>query len=519
MFEKRHILYSVVFLCVFSVTNALLRLIVQMLIAAKFGVSASVDAYLIAVTFPNIVGDFLIGGIALLAFIPVFVEYKTKKGEAEAWLIANSLINLIVLVLLLVWLIYYILTPLWVRLLAPGFKSKTYFLAVSLMRLISPVLVFFGMSAMLRAIFQTYLRFITQAWVPLIFSTTLIASLLFFSERFGIYSLAGGVICGAILALVTLFFILIKFKGGFFKFAILWQHSGFRKVLRLFMPVISLVLVYNLSVIIMRFLASLLEAGRIAALNFAMLISHFPAGTAVAALGVVFFPIFSQQVAENNFYALKKSFLFNLKTSFFISIPFSVIFMIMRTPIVRLLFERGAFDHSATILTAGALFYFSLSLFSLAGNMIIMRVFYSMQDMVTPLKAGIISLVIHLFFSITLMYYMDINGLALAFSISATSLFFIQLFYIRQKLQLVNLKKVWFSLVKISLASLVMGIVIYFISDYIRENFDLKTTQNQFLHILIAVFFGGITFIGTCILLREEIVFKLGKLLPRNKLS
>ncbi len=166
----------------------------------------------------------------------------------------------------------------------------------------------------------------------------------------------------------------------------------------------------QLNLIVDRILASGLIEGSIAALHFATRVMQLPLG--IFAAGVALYPTLSQQVAKGELNNLRATLSLGLRITWFIIIPISVGMIVMHEPIIRLLFERGAFDPTATQLTAIALLYYSLGIFAHAGLGVIVRVYFSMQDTITPVKVGVIAIVINIILNLILVQFMAHAGLA-----------------------------------------------------------------------------------------------------------
>lgn len=491
MISRQRIPQAVIILIIAGVARTILGIISQMLIAAKFGASAPVDAYLIGITIPNLFGDFLIGAVILYAFIPVFIEYKTSQGEEEAWKIAGTLIGIAIAALFLLTMIYCLAAPFLISLIAPGFSEETGRSAVILARVMSPTLIFFGLAIVFTSVLHSYQHFTTPAFSHLAFALAIIVSVLLLWRRLGIYSLALGALVGAFLQaffqLLALSKIKVKRSPKLFL-----RHPGVIKVGKLIVPVLATAFAYQVSSIVIRLLASTLAEGSIAALNFANQIVRFPQVIVGASIGIAIFPTLSQQAAKRDFTHLRETFSRGMRMTFFITIPMAIGLMVLRTPIIQLLFERGLFDRQATQLTAGALFYFSLGLFALSANRIVTRTFYSLQDMITPLKVGVAGVAINIPFSLVLIRYLALSGLALAFSIYSIAVFIFLLFGLQQKLKGIDGAHILGTFLRATIASVVMGFVIWLIHQ--------------------AVGILGAIFIGAAIFFLVAAILKMGEL-------
>lgn len=485
MFTHQRISQAVVILTIAGILRIAVALVAQAVIAAKFGTSVSVDAYLISLTIPNILGDYFIGGIILLAFIPVFIEYKKKEGEVGAWQITNTLINGGAAILFLGTVFYCLFAPFLIHILAPGFSEETKHLAIGLMRFTSPLLFFFGLVVIFGGILQSYKHFITPSLAPLAFNLFIIVGAFLFSIRLGIYGLALGAILGGFSYLIIQVSTLIGGKRKFYNFRFFWNHPGVRKVCELALPIFGVSLTYNLINVLIRFFASTLGEGSIASLNYAYQIVKFPIAIIAASVGIAIYPAFSQEAAKGDLKELIKIFSLSVRFILFITIPITVGLVLLRVPLVKLLFERGLFGKEATLLTAEALFYYSFGLFAMAGNIIVIRIFYSLQDMVTPLKVGVSGLIVNIFLSLILIKYLNLGGLVLAFSAYSIFIFILLLIFLKKKFSDINEKSIFITCLKTVSASSIMGFGIYFICKYV--NFWLAVIAGPAIFLLVSI--------------------------------
>ena len=442
----------------------------DMVIAMAFGSSPSADAFFVAFRIPNMQRRILAEGAMTAAFIPVFTETLTKKGESVAWKLAANLFNILILVLSSASLLILIFSPAVITVFAPGFIDEPgkFELTVKLTRCMAPYLFFIGLAAFCMGILNTMKVFALPAAAPISQNISMILSILFISPLMDepIMGLAIGVVVGGALQLFIQLPAVLK-KGMPFEKTLNFKQKEVFKIARLMGPVILGIAVYELNIMIDTLIASLLPGGSISYLYYGNRLVQLPLGIFAVALGVALLPTLSGQAAKGNLKELVQTLGFSIRLILFITIPATVGLIILREPIINTLWERGEFLASTTDGTAIALLYYSIGLCAYSGIKIIAPAFYSLQDTKTPAKIGIYSMILNTVLNLLLMVPLQHGGLALATSIAALFNVALLIYYLRKRLGLMGGRKILRSTVKMALAALAMGIITYLG----RENF------------------------------------------------
>ena len=442
----------------------------DMVIAMAFGSSPSADAFFVAFRIPNMQRRILAEGAMTAAFIPVFTETLTKKGEPVAWKLAANLFNILILVLSSASLLILIFSPAVITVFAPGFIDEPgkFELTVKLTRCMAPYLFFIGLAAFCMGVLNTLKVFALPAAAPISQNISMILSILFISPLMDepIMGLAIGVVVGGALQLFIQLPAVLK-KGMPFEKTLNFKQKEVFKIARLMGPVILGIAVYELNIMIDTLIASLLPGGSISYLYYGNRLVQLPLGIFAVALGVALLPTLSGQAAKGNLKELVQTLGFSIRLILFITIPATVGLIILREPIINTLWERGEFLASTTDGTAIALLYYSIGLCAYSGIKIIAPAFYSLQDTKTPAKIGIYSMILNTVLNLLLMGPLQHGGLALATSIAALFNVALLIYYLRKRLGLMGGRKILRSTVKMALAALAMGIITYLG----RENF------------------------------------------------
>lgn len=444
----------------FIVSRAL-GLIREMVIGARFGASADLDAYLAAFRLPDLLFTLVAGGALASAFIPTFSERLAHKDMDGAWKLAAEVANLLLLGLVLLAVLTGLLaTPLVKHIIAPGFSPDQQALTVHLMRWMLVSTVIFGMSGLMMGILNSFHHFLLPALAPVFYNLSIILAAYFLSPHMGIYALVAGVVVGASLHLLVQAPGLIRQKARWHP-ALSLHDAGVREVLRLMAPRVLGLAVVQINFIVNVFLASHLIEGSISALNYAWLIMLLPQGIFAQSIATAAFPTFSHQAALGESAVMRHTLGRLFSILIFLTLPSAVLLILLRKPVVALLLQRGAFDARATEMTAFALGFFALGLVGHALVEVSARSFYAMKDTRTPVIIGVTAMALNVLFSLILIKPLAHGGLALANALATTLEMMALLWVLRKRLGGWEEKRVLSSLLRASAAAALMGTMVY----------------------------------------------------------
>ncbi len=403
-----------------TLLSRILGFIRDAVIAWYFGAGFSSDAFIAAFRIPNLLRRLVAEGSLSSAFIPVFTDLMVNKGRGEAFDMARSAFRLLCLIVIFIAGSGILLAPLIVRGVAPGFGAEKISLTVGLTRLMFPYIIFIGMAALCMGILNVLGNFAIPALAPALLNIAMIGSVLFISPSLSqpVTGLALGVLIGGALQLTLQLPALIR-KGFRFWEKARWFHPGLKRVGTLIPPVLLGGAVYQLNIVVGTLLGSLLSEGSVTYLYFADRLVQFPLGIFAIATATAVMPSLSRQAAARQIKELRNTFAFALRLVFFISIPAMVGLIVLREPIVAILFQRGEFNAAATQLTAQALLYYSLGLWAFSAVKIVTATFFALQDTRTPVRMAIISISANIILGVVLMKPLAHGGLALATSLAS----------------------------------------------------------------------------------------------------
>lgn len=454
---------------IFTFFSRILGLARDILIANFFGSGMSADAFFVAFRIPNLLRRLFAEGSFSVSFIPVFTEYLQNRSKEDAFLMARVVLTFLVLILTVITILGIIFSPLIVRIIAPGFggMGEKYALTVLLTRIMFPYIFLVSVLALFMGILNSLKHFAAPAMAPIFLNLSMIVALLFLIPyiRIPTVGLAIGVIVGGIIQVVLQIPFLM---GKGLSFMPKWnlRHPALKKIGMLMLPTIFGSAIYQINQLVGTLLASLLREGSVSYLYYADRLVQFPLGVFAIAISTAVLPSLSREAAEGDLVRLKETLSHALRLTMFITIPSMVGLIVLREPIIRLLFERGAFDSFATIMTARALLYYSLGLWAFAALRVFVSAFYSLQDTKTPVKVAVLAMVVNIIFSVILMRTpLEHGGLALALSLASTLQLFLLIFLLRNRLGGIDGRIVVGSMLRSFLSASFMGACIYFLAS------------------------------------------------------
>ena len=438
----------------------------DMVLAGFFGAGPLTDAFITAFRIPNLLRRMFGEGSLSIAFIPAFTDTLTRKGSDEALRLAGSAFRLLMIVLAAGVLLGIFFAPWITRLLAYGFVPETekFALTLQLTRLMFPYVFFIGLVALSMGILNALDHFAAPALAPTLLNVAMISSVAvtaFWTSdpRYRIYGLAVGVLIGGILQLALQLPFLIK-KGMYVWRSTEWLHPDIRKVLGTFLPATVGAAVFQINTLVGNLLASFQGHGGISYLYYADRLVQFPLGifgisTATAAL-----PSLARLAAKDDTVSFRETLAYSINLGLLIMIPAMAGLIVLRKPIVALLFERGAFGPEATLMTACAVLYYAVGLWAVSTVRVLVAAFYALQDTRTPVACAGVSIAANLILGVLLMNAMGHAGVALALSLSAMLNVGLLGLALRARLHYLGGRKIVASTCKIGVSSGIMALVV-----------------------------------------------------------
>lgn len=470
-----------------------------------FGRTWHTDAFNAAFVIPDLMYYLLVGGALSSAFIPVFTSYLAKGEEEEGWDLASSFLNLTFLALVAFSLLGIIFSPQLAPLVAYRFTGEQRELLVYLMRIMFPAVFFTALSGLAVGILNSYQRFILPVMGPILYNIGIILGAYILGPRIGIVGMAIGTVAGAV-ANFTLQLVQLRKWRHSYKLKIDLHHPGIRRIFTLMGPTVISLSVAQLNLLISQNLASGLAKGTITALSLANRLMQFPLGVFAMGISQVIFPTMTRQAAVGDWSTLRHTFSRGLRSIFFITIPSAVGLLALGEPIVRLLFQAGAFGAEDTAATAYALLFYAPGLVALSGIQLLTRIYYSLQDTRTPVKVGIQGVIINTVLSLVFLKFTNLEsgGLALAYSITNIANMTSYVIRLRRKMGAIDGRRILTCLAKAAAAASVMGIVVYELTGLIGTYINLAALTGRTLQVVVPMGVGALLYLLLTWLLRME---------------
>lgn len=488
--------------------SRLLGLVREMLIARQFGQTGLVSAYTNAFNLPDLLYFFLSSGALSSAFIPVFSERLHTGRTKEAWQIFSIITCFMALVLGAAVVLMELFAPPLVRVLAvPGFVDKHPDLVretTVLTRIILPTQLMFFLGALMMGTMESRQNFAARAAGPVIYNAGIIFGVVVLSGWFDIRGVAFGAIIGAFAGNIGYTYYMLRRMGYEFHPSLNIRHPGVVRVGQLALPVILGLSLPQIDVIINKWFATFVSDEAPAALNYANRLMQVPLGIFAQALGTAILPTLSMYAARNAINELRGGVSLGLRAILALNIPASLFVVIMADPLVRAVYMSGKFTPDQVSSTAMPLVFYSAGIFAWAGQAIVARGFSAMQDTLTPVILGSIATLIFIPLNWVLMRVMGNSGLALSTSIAATGHLIALTIFIRKRLHGIEGGKIARSLVKVCVATAVMGLACWATKLGMAQVVHVEMRRGAALTVLAAMVVAIIVYLAAIRLLKVD---------------
>ncbi len=439
-------------------------LVRQVLVSQAFGTSAAMDAFNAASRLPDLLFNLVAGGALGSAFIPVLTELLVQNRRAAAWRLASALANLVVAALAVISLLAaWAAEPIVAHLLAPGFSAPQQALTVDLLRILLLTPAIFGLSGLTMGVLHTHRRFLWPALAPTMYWLGMIFGVVALAPRWGIYGLAWGAVLGALAHWGVQLPAVLRLPARRYWPTWGWEMPEVRRVFRLMVPRWVGVAVVQLNFWVNVVLASSMPEGSLTAIQVAWAVMTMPQVVIAQAIAIAALPTFSAQAARGERRALRASLAFTLRGVLFLALPAAVGLIVLREPVVAVLFQRGAFDAHSTRLVAWALLWYTAGLAAHSLVEILSRAFYALQDTRTPVAVGAGAMSLNLALSFALaagfraMGWMPHGGLALANTVATSLEAVLLMVFLRRRLAGFPWREVLDGMLRAGVAAGLMG--------------------------------------------------------------
>ncbi len=500
--------------------SAITGLIRVMVLAQQFGTSGEINAYVQAFRVPDFIYFLMAGGALRTGFVPVFTEYLTLGKHKQAWRTFSSTLWLLVIVGMLLVGLGVIFAPQLALLVGPGWAAQhrgLLSLCIRLMRIVFPGEIFFVLGGLFMGTLNAHKHFLWPAAGPIVYNIIVIIGILLAPILWGLPTVAYAVVLGALVGNLLLQIPPLRRRGARLLLSLDLSDEGMRRVIMLAIPVIFGLAVAEINLIITTALATKVnpENGP-AILEYANRLWKLPTRMFGAGIAIALFPTLAEHYAKDDVSRFRRDFSFGLRNTLFLTVPSAVGIMVLREPLIRLLFERNQFGPQDTVAVGQALLWYGLGIVGLSALYIVARAFYARHDTVTPVWVGVLSVGVCVTAALPLMQTMKVAGLALATSISAIVNTIILMWLLRKQVGNLDGARILRSQLNLLPPAAGLGIICWLTMVATEQYLGTAGLTARLANLLVPMGLGIITFIGLSALLRVEEMHSAWRLVKRR---
>ncbi|WJV64325.1 murein biosynthesis integral membrane protein MurJ [Pectobacteriaceae bacterium CE70] len=486
-----------------TMLSRLLGFVRDAIVARVFGAGMATDAFFVAFKLPNLLRRIFAEGAFSQAFVPILAEYKSQEGEEATRTFLAYIAGMLTLVLAAVTVVGMLAAPWVIMATAPGFAAtpERFALTSTLLRITFPYILLISLTSMAGSVLNTWNRFSVPAFAPTLLNVSMIGFALFATPYFHppVLALAWAVLVGGFLQLGYQLPHLKKI-GMLVLPRLKWRDPSVWRVMRLMGPAIIGVSVSQISLIINTIFASFLNQGAISWMYYADRMMEFPSGVLGVALGTILLPSLSKSVASGNLQDYSRLMDWGLRLCFLLALPSAVALGILSKPLIVSLFQYGRFNAFDAAMTQRALVAYSVGLMGLIVVKVLVPGFYARQDIKTPVKIAIVTLICTQLMNLVFIGPLQHAGLALSIGL-ASCLNAGLLFWQLRKQQIFQPQAGWrLFLIKLVVAVVVMSLVLLGICAWMPA-WDMGGMTSRILRLLLVVVVGAGSYFATLALL------------------
>jgi putative peptidoglycan lipid II flippase len=507
--HKRQILKSASIISIITFASRILGYVRDQRLTLLLGTTGIADSFVLAYRIPNVLRRLVGEGSMTAAFIPVFTDYMRNRTREETWAFANRLFWTFSVVLAALTVLGVIFSPLAVRLFSLFGKNQVQVEAVYLNRLMFPYILFIGMSALAMAILNCFHVFGLPAATPILLNISFIvfsAAIVWRHFSSPAAALAVGVLVGGIFQFFLQVPQIVR-RGMDFQFKVSFSDPGVRRVAKLMVPGFVGIGIAQINLLVDTIFANakIMPEGSLISLYVADRVTELVLGGYAIAVATAILPMMSHQASAGDYEGMKKTFAFSLRIVSFITIPAAVGLVILREPIIQVLFQHGRFVAESTRLTARALLYYSMGLPAFAAVKLIVPAFYSTQDTRTPVRVAVLTMFANIVLNVIFLFYFFAKfkngGPALASAMAAYFNISILFVIFRLRFGRLGTRDILMSVGKIALCAGVMGVVCWGALRYSHFN-SIEHFLPRLLTFAALIGSATLTYLGLAWLLR-----------------
>ncbi len=497
--RRRRIAVNTAIFSVGTGVSRLAGLVREILASSYFATSGAFSAFTIAFAIPNLLRQLVADYAVSAAFVPVFTELLEKDRKRDAFRLASTLFFLILIGLGALTALFVLAAPVLMPLFTGGkFTHELDVLTSGLAQVLFPVVVLLGLNGLCVGVLNAYDHFTVPGFAPLAWNLVIIGLLIGLKPLFHgpdqLYAYAIAVLVGTTVQFLLALPVLARL-GFRLQLRFDWRDPRVGQVLRLLVPVTLALGVINFDLVINATLGSLVSDQAPRAIDAAFRIYMLPQGMFSVALATVLFPALARFAARNDRDRLRAAAANGLRQIFLLLIPAAVVTVVLATPIVRLIYQHGAFDARSTDQVSLALFWFSFSLPLNGVNLLLTRTFFSLQAPWRATQLATVNVLVNLAVSLALYQPFGIAGLVIGTVVGNAGMFAGQSFYLRRELQGLEGRRTTIVVGQVLAASALLGAVCYAVWYGLDAAFG-RGLGGEIVSVLGAVAVGGVAYAG-----------------------
>ncbi len=501
--ESKTIVGAAAIVGVLSFASRIVGLVRDRILAGTFGAGDTLDVYYAAFKIPDLFFQLIVVGALSASFIPLFSKHYRSLSKEEAWKFTNNVLHLLGIVVgILSFVLIAFARPL-ASFIAPGFDGVMQNHVASFMRVMFLSQILLAISMIYGSVLQGLKRFTLYAFAPIVYNIGIIIGAFVFVRYLGPIGLAWGVVFGAFMHVLLQLYGVYQ-TGYRYQFVFNWKDKDTKEMARMTGPRLFSIGVTQLLFVILSIMATTMPVGSVTMFQFAYNIQYFPVGIIGLSYAIAAFPAFTESLGDQNFNDFRKTFSATVRQIFFFMIPMMLIFLILRTQVVRIIVGAGSFDWNATVTTADTLAFFALTCIPQSLVFILARAFFALKDTATPLTAGIISAFVGILSAFLFEKPFGVIGLGMAYSLASIVNMILLWVPLRKNVGSLDELQILQSVMKMFIAGIGCGIVIHFTKPFSVILFPLETFFGVFVQVLISAGIGCVVYILISHLLRSE---------------
>lgn len=473
-----------------------LGLIRDRLLVSSFD-SSKAAIFFAAFKLPDLLFQLIIFGALSVAFIPVFTDHLNHKGEKEAFDFAANILNISLLIFGIAAIVAFIFVVPLNNLFVPGFSGEQKNLTDQLSRIILLGQFLLVIGVFFVAIAQSYQRFIIPSLAPLFYNLGIILGIVVLSPKIGIMGPAFGVVLGAALH-ILIQLPLVSSLGFRYRPSLNFFNSGVQEIIKL-MSVRNIGLAAEqISDAIGIALASLVSYSSVTLLTFAQHLQVVPIGLFGATIAQAALPVLSREQSKGEIASFKVTLLTTMHQILFLTLPATAILIVLRIPVVRLVFGASQFSWADTVLTGRTVAFLAAGLAAQSVILLLVRGFYAFKDTKTPMFVSLITVLINVSLSVLFIRVMSLEvwSLGLSYAVSTNISLFLLLYFLSQKVSGFPSRDLFMPAFKMLVAAFIAAIALYVpIKALDQLVFDTTRTVNLLILTGLASIFGLIVYV------------------------